>query len=132
MHCCTTVFRTSMYRNKGKMQTDTNFCLSSIQWKMNVGLSVCAKFLGWLFSTLVGEGIINRIQNFIKTVAVFFSLAVEVNAKSCSIRLLQKLWTSKTTLRSFPCPEYHYSQTKNMHKKYLSSLLSLKKMKIFI
>ncbi|GBL93738.1 hypothetical protein AVEN_166778-1 [Araneus ventricosus] len=31
----------------------------------------------------------------------------------------------------FPCEELHYSRTKNTHKKYLSSLLSLKKIMTF-
>ncbi|GBM66086.1 hypothetical protein AVEN_169758-1 [Araneus ventricosus] len=31
-------------------------------------------------------------------------------------------------IRNFPCEESHYSRTKNIHKKYLSPLLSLKKM----
>ncbi|GBO38214.1 hypothetical protein AVEN_25235-1 [Araneus ventricosus] len=118
-----------MFIDKRKTQKSTD--LSSSFFYMvkteSETVRVCKTALAAIFS--IGRGKIDHIQKLIKTVHSVSPL----DGRGKHMNRPHKITSDVVSyiedhIRSFPCEESHYSRTKNIHKKYLSPLLSLKKM----
>lgn len=88
---------------------------------------VCKTALAAIFN--IGKGKIDHIQKFTKAGHSIPSPDCRDKRMNRPHRIASEVLDYiKDHVRSFPCEESHYSRTKNIHKKYLSPLLSLKKM----
>lgn len=125
LYNCISIMPVQRQRTGAKTHKTSSFTYLVKNERENV--RVCKTALAALFR--VGRGKIDHIQ---KSIKAGYSVPPPDRRGKHTNRphkiAAQVSEYIESHIRSFPCEESHYSRNKNIHKKYLSPLLSIKKM----